>query len=120
MDSRPGYEQLLAARFDEATAALAAADRDYERIVEAGKAVATDDEHDPEGVGLAVERARIIGVLEGTRAELAAIAAARTRLEQGTYGRCAVCGATIDPGRLEARATTTTCITCASRPRRNG
>lgn len=31
------------------------------------------------------------------------------RLDEGTYGRCAVCGAEIDDERLEARPEATTC-----------
>lgn len=39
---------------------------------------------------------------------------ALARLERGTYGRCQVCGLSIDEMRLAALPTTSTCIQCAS------
>ncbi|MFC5042097.1 TraR/DksA family transcriptional regulator [Ornithinimicrobium kibberense] len=35
---------------------------------------------------------------------------ARTRLVEGSYGRCAVCGGPIPEGRLGARPWATTCL----------
>lgn len=119
MGSDEAFTVLLVERRREVAATLAAAERDFARIVEAGTSVATDDEHDPEGAGLAIERARIVGVLEGARAELTALDEAQARLDRGEYGVCARCSGPIAHARLEARPTTTTCITCASgRPRR--
>ncbi len=51
---------------------------------------------DDEAIALAHE---LIGAIE---ADLAAIEAALDQLERGEYGRCEVCGAPIDPQRLEA------------------
>lgn len=39
------------------------------------------------------------------------------RVRQGTYGRCLVCGAEIDPERLEIVPTATMCADCARRGR---
>ena len=40
------------------------------------------------------------------------------RLAAGTYGTCEVCGEPIDPARLEARPTATTCVRHAPGARR--
>ncbi len=57
-------------------------------------------------------------VLEGLddmgRAELAALGDALRRIEQGAYGNCARCGGPIDPKRLTAVPTATTCVRCAT------
>lgn len=41
------------------------------------------------------------------------IRAALRRIDQGTYGTCAHCGADISPARLAAMPTATNCINCA-------
>lgn len=51
---------------------------------------------------------------DAARAELTAIRAALTRLEDGTYGLCGRCGDPIDVGRLRALPTTLFCVPCAS------
>jgi RNA polymerase-binding transcription factor DksA len=48
------------------------------------------------------------------RQELEDIARALARIENGSYGRCAGCGESIDPGRLEAVPTATKCTGCAA------
>lgn len=55
---------------------------------------------------LAAEALEIAGSLEG---ELATLEAALGRLEDGTYGRCEACGATIDEALVEAEPATTRC-----------
>ncbi len=51
------------------------------------------------------DRSRDIGLLEQVAQELADIEDALRRLEDGTYGRCEVCGAPIPDDRLEANPT---------------
>jgi RNA polymerase-binding transcription factor DksA len=75
-----------------------------------------DDEHDPEGSTIAFELSQASALLEQSRASLAQIEAALARMEEGTYGICAVCGAEIPEGRLEARPWTAYCIEHASGP----
>ncbi len=58
------------------------------------------------------EAAALAGQLQDTLAE---VEAAIARLDQGTYGRCEVCGKPIVPARLEAKPAARRCITCASR-----
>jgi DnaK suppressor protein len=43
---------------------------------------------------------------------IAKIQEALARIEEGTFGRCAACGAAIDAARLRARPVTTLCIDC--------
>ncbi|HEY7917088.1 MAG TPA: TraR/DksA C4-type zinc finger protein [Acidimicrobiales bacterium] len=57
------------------------------------------------------------GVLAGQLQEsLDEVALALGRLEDGSYGRCEVCGETIEPARLEAMPATRFCIKHANRP----
>ena len=104
-------------RADRAAAAgrVSALERDVARIVEASEGSNADDEHDPEGATIAFERAQAGALLDGARRRVAELDAALERLAAGRYGSCDSCGAPIAPGRLEARPSATTCITCASR-----
>ncbi len=77
-----------------------------------------DDEHDPEGVTIAVQRAQLQGLLRAARDELAELDRAVGRLDDGTYGSCAACGGPIAPERLEALPAATRCIGCAGNVRR--
>jgi RNA polymerase-binding transcription factor DksA len=57
-------------------------------------------------------------VLEGLdaegRAEIAAAREALRRMDDGTYGRCARCGAPIAEARLRALPYALTCVSCAA------
>jgi RNA polymerase-binding protein DksA len=74
-----------------------------------------DDEHDPEGVTLSGEWARVIGVEEAARREIAEIDEAVKRWEAGTYGVCVDCGRGIPIARLRARPFATRCVSCAEK-----
>ena len=89
--------------------------RRLDGIIEASAYTTNDDEHDPEGVTIAFERAQTAGLLEQARAELRDLDAAGERLAAGTYGTCLRCGNEIAEGRLEALPAATTCIRCADR-----
>jgi RNA polymerase-binding transcription factor DksA len=52
-------------------------------------------------------------VLPAGRLEAVAIRSALTRLENGTYEECSMCGKPIDPRRLVALPTTATCLRCS-------
>jgi DnaK suppressor protein len=57
------------------------------------------------------------GVLAGQLQEtLDEVALALDRLADGSYGRCEVCGVSIEPARLEAMPATRFCINHANRP----
>ncbi len=111
-----GEERALHARLDELrllTERRSLGLRDsFNDIVDASSDVATDDEHDPEGHTIAWERQQLSALLSQALTELEEIAAAKRRLDDGTYGTCAACGSDISPDRLEALPTTATCIDC--------
>ncbi|HUR52317.1 MAG TPA: TraR/DksA C4-type zinc finger protein [Mycobacteriales bacterium] len=109
--------QRLAAEREQTRSQLEALTTEVERIVDAARDVATDDEHDPEGSTIAYERARTGALVDQAKAHLVSVDAAVAQLEAGTYGRCVICGGEISAERLEARAVATTCIACASRRR---
>ncbi|ANY06318.1 TraR/DksA family transcriptional regulator [Pseudonocardia sp. HH130630-07] len=73
-----------------------------------------DDEHDPEGVTIAVQRAQLQALLAGAERDRAELDLAAERIAAGTYGSCAVCGDPIAAERLEALPATRTCIVCAT------
>ncbi|MBV0894803.1 TraR/DksA C4-type zinc finger protein [Microbacterium sp. NC79] len=77
-----------------------------------------DDEHDPEGVPLSSEWARVDAVAAEARARLDEVDAACARLERGTYGFCRICGEAIPLERLRIRPYADVCVPCGSRPRR--
>ncbi|GGL33721.1 hypothetical protein GCM10009774_25290 [Cellulomonas gelida] len=79
-------------------------------LVEASWGANIDDEHDPEGQTIAFERAQVDALAADVRRRLAEVDAALDGLEAGTYGTCAVGGEPIDPERLRARPTATTCV----------
>jgi RNA polymerase-binding transcription factor len=109
-----GAREALGAERAHAQARLAALERDFDGIVEAAAAAATDDEHDPEGGTTAYERQHVAALIGQTRDQLADIARALERLDEGRYGQCERCGGAIAPERLAARPAASTCITCAA------
>lgn len=110
-----GVRDALAAERDSTLDQVAGLEREFGDIVAASQAANADDEHDPEGATIAYERQHVVALLEQARAHLAAIDEALSRLDEGDYGRCEVCGEPIAPERLAARPTATRCVTCASR-----
>lgn len=74
-----------------------------------------DDEHDPEGVTLSSEWARLEGLRTAAERELADVDSALSRDAAGDGGRCADCGRAIPVARLAVRPTATRCVECAQR-----
>ena len=56
------------------------------------------------------EREKDLSILEQVEAELADVAHALERLEEGTYGTCEACGKPIDEERLEALPAARFCL----------
>ena len=110
----PTAARLAAERAD-AVAQVEALDRQLAELAEHQALTAHDDEHDPEGVTIAVQRAQLQGLLAGARRDLAAVDRAVDRLAAGVYGRCMRCGHAIGEARLEALPAAETCIACAQR-----
>ena len=97
---------------------IAALERQIAGLAEEQALTAHDDEHDPEGVTVASQRAQLLGLRAGARRDLAAVDRAVERLAAGSYGRCARCGQGIGEARLEALPAAETCISCATSRRR--
>lgn len=106
-------EALLEARAVEARARIEDLQRNLQLIMDSAD-TATDDEHDPEGT-TAFDRAQAQSLLDGARAQLEEIAAARERLRDGDYGICETCGRPIPAERLAARPSACQCVDCAAR-----
>lgn len=82
----------------------------YEEQSEASGDLADYDQH-PGDVGTETfERTKELAVQEQLDAELADVEAALGRIEDGSYGRCEVCGTKIAPERLEALPATRYCL----------
>jgi RNA polymerase-binding transcription factor DksA len=86
-------------------------------IREASAYSTNDDEHDPEGVTVAFERAQVAGLLALARDELRELDLAEARIRDGTYGECQWCGGAVGGERLEALPAARTCVRCADRRR---
>jgi DnaK suppressor protein len=71
-----------------------------------------------DGTTEAIRRLTDIGVGTSFEERLARIERALTKLDDGTYGRCDCCGATIPPPRLNAMPDSVLCVTCAGEQRR--
>lgn len=103
----------LAAHRTETLALIDSLERRLTGIIESTEHTTNDDEHDPEGVTVAYERAQVAGLLDQARHELYALDTAASRLAAGTYAQCDHCGGEIAPERLDALPTATRCIHCA-------
>ena len=99
----------------QAEARLAGVTASRSDVVDAARGANVDDEHDPEGATIAFERAQLETLAGDARAALAEVDAALGRLDDGTYGTCAVGGEPIPAERLAARPTATTCVVHAGR-----
>ena len=75
--------------------------------------VALDDEHDSEGSTVGFERARVAGLLDRSRRQVADLEAAARRAVDGSYGHCTLCGREVGTERLAALPATQLCIGCA-------
>src|SRR6478735_2290410 len=78
---------------------LDALHREHSAVVDASRDSNADDEHDPEGATIAFERAQVDALARDASDRLRSVELALARLEAGTYGVCAVCGAVIPDGR---------------------
>lgn len=63
-----------------------------------------------DGTAMAVDRLNAVSAHTNLGGVLAEVRRALAKLEEGTYGRCDVCGQAIGEGRLEARPWAVTCI----------
>ncbi len=91
---------------------LRSSDASFDEIVAAARDSNLDDEHDPEGTTIAVERSMISSLGDAARRRLAQVDAALVRVDDGSYGTCTTCGRAIAAGRLEALPATPVCVSC--------
>lgn len=68
-----------------------------------------------EGTSMAVDRLSQVAVHDGLQSTLAEVDRALAKLEDGTYGRCDVCGEPIADERLEALPWAVLCVKDAGR-----
>lgn len=61
------------------------------------------------------EREKDMGLQEMLESRLAQVETALTKLDQGCYGICEICGNEIDPKRLERLPFASLCISCAEK-----
>ncbi len=72
--------------------------------------LSTVDQHPADVGSETFEREKQVSILEMTERQLQDVERARSRLDDGTYGTCEACGATIPIERLEARPATRFCL----------
>jgi DnaK suppressor protein len=71
-----------------------------------------------DGTVEAISRLTEIGVGESLEATLAHTERALAKIDEGTYGRCDVCGDQIPAARLRAMPDRSLCVSCAAAARR--
>ncbi|MGH3251207.1 MAG: TraR/DksA family transcriptional regulator [Trebonia sp.] len=105
----------LAADRNRTLAQITELEREFAAIVTSASegAAGGDDEHDPEGATLAFERQHIAALLMGAREHLAAIDAARRKVDSDKYEICDICSGLIGEERLAARPASLICVRCA-------
>jgi len=107
------YAELLDERLAQARAQQAALRAAIEDMRVARSLTFADDEHDPEGSTVSLDQARDVALLDRIERSMAELAAARDRLDSGTYGVCECCGQAIPAERLRARPEARRCVRCA-------
>jgi len=63
-----------------------------------------------DGTAMAVDRLTAVTAHDNLQGLLDDVRSALSAVDDGSYGRCAVCGEPIPAGRLEARPWATTCV----------
>ena len=112
------FAELLDERIGQAHGKIEAVLADIREVTLAAKDTPTDDEHDPEGSTVSVERNNEMALLASAEASLAEDLEARVRLDSGHYGVCENCGNPIPAERLEIRPEARFCVSCAAAARR--
>lgn len=67
-----------------------------------------------DGTSIAVERLTQVAAHQQMLQQIEEVQRALTKLDEGTYGVCDACGATIPEGRLEIHPWAILCVPCAS------
>jgi DnaK suppressor protein len=77
--------------------------------------IAGIDDNFADSAAATAERVEALALIQKARERLAEVDEALQRMDQGTYGICAVCEAPIPEARLEARPLAVRCVKCASK-----
>lgn len=103
-------EERLTAERDDLQRQISELEARYsgEEIAETGQ-LATD-EGEPETI--TVDRERDLSLLENARDLLDQVERALRKIADGTYGKCATCGKSIEAARLKALPHASLCISC--------
>lgn len=110
--------QIIAARL-RLQSLIESLTENFDDLTEAADLSPPDDEHDPEGHTIALERSRLTGQRDEYRKAIVALNAAEANLDDPHFAQCAECGETIPLERLLAVPTTSHCVRCVqSRPGR--
>ena len=104
-EARTQLEQVLR-ELDEAQATLEA-----ERAEESSE-LGVVDSHPADAASEVADLDREVALLEHTGARRAEVVAALGRLDEGTWGTCVDCGATIPAARLDVRPEAARCVDC--------
>jgi len=116
MDAAPA-RALVARRRADIRSRLAEVDGRLAEV-RAARSDWTDEEHDPEGFALTHEWSQAAGSRARFEGVLRELDRADARIDDGSYGTCAVCGDPIPDAQLERQPERTTCVACAERTRR--
>lgn len=65
------------------------------------------------------ELERRLALEKQTRDQLFEVEHALIKIEKGTYGKCDICGKSIDPARLEALPQAALCLSCKAKQTKN-
>lgn len=71
--------------------------------------LSSHDQHPGDVATTTFERTRDLAIEEHLETRIEEVEAALARIDEGSYGRCEVCGKDIEPERLEARPATRYC-----------
>lgn len=85
--------------------------RELDEVLAEASAVA-DDEHDPDGSPISLQRTLASALVERAESEVAALTEAVARAASGVYGICETCGDSISRARLAALPAATRCAGC--------
>ena len=96
-------------------ARLAGLRRGFHETVDASVDSNADDEHDPEGSTIALERSQLTTVIRQAERHLDDLEDARNRVASGQYRLCETCGQPVSAARLDVRPIARTCFECATR-----
>ena len=108
------FAALLEERIGQAQEKIDAVVADIREVTLAAKDMPADDEHDPEGSTVSVERNNEMALLAAAEGSHTELLDARARLGEDAFGICESCGTPIPAERLEIRPEARYCVSCAA------